>query len=143
MEIAGQRLQQQIRVYSDLIRQGDRLGVIVARKNDRDLVFNYLETIPTLYEKSKIIRSKENSSDYYDPSFDQDKPICILTLQGCKGLEFRAVHWLFADDLSHYHEPEHYYTVVTRAKTSLDIFYTNALPQSIARAYSQTGVAEW
>jgi superfamily I DNA/RNA helicase len=143
LEITGQRLQQQIRVYGDLIKQGDRLGVIVARKNDRDLVFDYLETIPALSGKSKVIRSKEDSSDQYDPSFDPNSPICILTLKGCKGLEFRAVHWLFADDLSYHHEPEHYYTVVTRAKTSLDICYTNALPQILARAHSQTGVAEW
>ena len=143
LEITGQRLQQQIRVYGDLIRQGDRLGVIVARKDDRDLVSNYLEEIPELAGKSKIIRSKEDSDDDYDPSFDSDAPICILTVQGCKGLEFRAVHWLFADELSHHHKPEHYYTVVTRAKTSLDICYTNALPQILARAHSGTGVAAW
>ena len=31
----AERLREQIRVYADLIRQGDRLGVIVARKNDQ------------------------------------------------------------------------------------------------------------
>jgi superfamily I DNA and RNA helicase len=143
LEIAGQRLQQQVRVYADLIRQGDRLGVIVPRKDDRDLVFNYLETIPDLTVKSNIIRSMEDSNDSYDPSFDSDAPICILTVQGCKGLEFRAVHWLFADELSHHHKPEHYYTVVTRAKTSLDVCYTYELPQILARAHAETGVAEW
>lgn len=143
MEIASLRLQQQIRVYGDLIRQGDRLGVIVARRNDRDLVFDYLESIPALSGKSKIIRAREDRNDYYDPSFDPEKPICILTLHGCKGLEFRAVHWLFADDLRQHYQQEHYYTAVTRAKTSLDIYYTNELPQTLARAHSQTGVAEW
>jgi len=143
MEVAAQRLQQQIRVYGDMLRQGDRLGIIVARRSDRDRVFDYLEDVPALAGKSKIMRSKEDGNDYYEPTFDSDKPICILTLKGCKGLEFRAVHWLFADDLSHHHGPEHYYTVVTRAKTSLDIFYTDALPQILARAYSPTGVVEW
>jgi hypothetical protein len=143
LEITGKRLREQIRVYGDLIRQGDRLGVVVARRDDRDFVLNYLEAIPALAGKSKIIRSKEGSDDDYDPSFDSEAPICILTVKGCKGLEFRAVHWVFADELSYYHKPEHYYTVVTRAKTSLDISYTNALPQILARAHSETGVTEW
>ncbi len=143
LEMTASRLQEQIRVYGDLIRQGDRLGVVVARKEDRDVVFNYLEAIPALAGKSKIIRAKEDGGDNYDPSFDSDAPICILTVKGCKGLEFRAVHWLFADELSHHHKPEHYYTVVTRAKTSLDILYTNVLPQTLARAHSEAGVTEW
>ncbi len=143
LEITAQRLQEQIRVYGDLIKQGDRLGVIVARKDDREVVFNYLERIKALAGKSKIIRSREDHDDNYDPSFESDASICILTVQGCKGLEFRAVHWPFADELSQHHKPEHYYTVVTRAKTSLDVSYTKALPQILARAHSETGVTEW
>jgi superfamily I DNA/RNA helicase len=143
LEIAATRLQEQIRVYGDLIREGDRLGVIVARKDDRDVVFSYLEAIPALTGKSKIIRSKEDSDDDYDPSFDPEAPICILTVKGCKGLEFRAVHWLFADELSHHYKAEHYYTVVTRAKTSLEISFTNVLPQILARAHSATGMTAW
>jgi hypothetical protein len=143
LEVTAARLQEQIRVYGDLIRQGDRLGVVVARKDDRQVVLSYLDSIPALAGKSKIVRAKEDKTDNYDPSFDSDAPICILTVKGCKGLEFRAVHWLFAEELSHYHKPEHYYTVVTRAKTSLDVCYTHALPQTLARAHSGTGVTEW
>jgi len=143
LEITTKRLQEQIRVYGDLIKQGDRLAVIVARKDDREVVFNHLESVSALAGKSKIIRSKDDADDYYDPSFDANTPICIVTVKGCKGLEFRAVHWLFADELSHHHKPEHYYTVVTRAKTSLDVCYTRMLPQILARAHSPTGVAEW
>jgi superfamily I DNA/RNA helicase len=140
---AAARLKEQIRVYADLIRLGDRLGVIVARQNDREAVFEFLENDPQLSGKSKIIRSRYDSDDDYDPSFDPNTPICILTVKGCKGLEFRAVHWLFSDDLSGYHNSEHYYTVVTRAKTSLEIYYTSMLPQVLARAHSQTGVRLW
>ena len=143
LEIAVERLQEQLRVYGDLIRQGDRLGIIVARKNDREVVFNFLEAIPALAGKSKIIRSRIDRDEDYKPSFDQEAPICIITVKGCKGLEFRAVHWLFADELSHHHKPEDYYTVVTRAKTNLNVYYTKALPQILARAYSDSGVAEW
>jgi superfamily I DNA/RNA helicase len=138
-----ERLREQIRVYADLIKQGDRLGVIVARKNDRDLVFSHLEADTVLSGKSQILRAKEDSEDDYNPALAVDSPICILTLKGCKGLEFRAVHWLFADELSHYHNAEHYYTVVTRAKTSLDITYTDVLPEILARAHADPGVTPW
>lgn len=137
------RLKEQIRVYGDLIRQGDRLGVIVALKSDRDAAFDFFERDPQLNGKSKIIRARDSSDDEYDPSFDPEAPICILTVKGVKGLEFRAAHWLFSDELSYFHTLEHYYTVVTRAKTSLDISYTDELPQAIARAHSEDGVSPW
>jgi superfamily I DNA/RNA helicase len=140
------RLKEQIRVYAGLIQQGDRLGIIVARRDDRDNVHRYLEQDPELCGRSKIIRARGGPSDDdtdYDPTFDPDTPICILTVQGCKGLEFRAVHWLFCEELSYYHSPEHYYTVVTRAKTSIDISYTHNLPQVIARAYAPPGRPNW
>lgn len=143
LQRAADKLKEQIRVYADLIRQGDRLGVIVARTADREVVFDYLEQDPALKGRSKIIRAREGSEDEYDPEFEGEMPICILTVSGCKGLEFRAVHWLFADELSHHHNAEHYYTVVTRAKTSLDISYTNNLPEILARAHAPSGVIPW
>jgi superfamily I DNA/RNA helicase len=138
-----EKLKEQIRVYADLIKQGDRIGVITARTEDRDDIYYALESDPVLTGKSKIIRAREDRADQYDPTFDPDVPICLLTVKGCKGLEFRAVHWLYADEISYYHNAEHYYTVVTRAKTSLDISFTTTLPQILARAHAQTGVAPW
>ena len=144
LDIAVSSLKEQIRVYGDFIKQGDRIGVVVAPKKDRDLVLEALDGDAALRGKAKIIKSmSDEDDDDYNPSFDSSIPICILTVKGCKGLEFRAVHWLFADALSQYHNEEHYYTVVTRAKTSLDISYTNALPQILARAHSETGVTPW
>jgi hypothetical protein len=106
-------------------------------------VSEYFEQDPVLAGKSKIIRARVDETENYDPSFDPDAPICVLTVQGCKGLEFRALHWLFCEDLAHHYSLEHYYTVVTRAKTSLDIYYTAKLPQEIARAYSPPGGSLW
>lgn len=137
------KLKDQIRVYGDRIREGDRLGVIVKLKSDRDLVYEKLESDPSLVGRSKIIRAREENDNDYDPSFENDAAICILTIQGCKGVEFRAVHWLFADTQSYHHDPEHYYTVVTRAKTSLDITFTNELPEILGRAFAERGVAPW
>jgi superfamily I DNA/RNA helicase len=145
LDLCGATLKNQIRVYSGLIQQGDRLGVIVARKEDRDRVYDYFEDDAELSGKSKIIRARGSEDDEgdYDPAFEPDKPICILTVQGCKGLEFRALHWLFCEDNSFYHSVEHYYTVVTRAKTSIEIYFTRRLPQEIARAYAPPGRPSW
>jgi hypothetical protein len=45
---AAEKLRDQIRAYADLIQQGDLLGVIVARQNDREVIFSYLEDDPEL-----------------------------------------------------------------------------------------------
>ncbi len=140
---AIKKLKDQVRVYADLIKEGDKLAIIVARTEKRDFVFNYLENDVDLKGKSQIIRAKETSDDDYDPSFSLDIPISIITVSGCKGLEFRAVHWLFCEELDHHHDNEVYYTVVTRAKTSLDIYYTEHLPQVLAQAYSQPNDELW
>lgn len=134
-----QKLKDQIRVYADLITEGDKLAIVVARKIDREEIFDHLENDPDLKGKSQVIRAREDSGDNHDPAFDLETPICILTVKGCKGLEFRSVHWLFCEDLSWSHTNKVYYTVVTRAKTSLDLYYTDQgkLPQVLARAYSQ------
>lgn len=137
-----ERLGEQVRVYADLIQQGDRLGIIVARKNDRDFVLEALEKDAALRGKAKIIRSRD-AGEAYDPSFSPNHPICIITVKGCKGLEFRCVHWPFANELKRFHNAEHYYTVVTRAKTRLDVYATSALPDVLARAHSESGVPKW
>jgi superfamily I DNA/RNA helicase len=143
LELAASKLENQIRVYADRILEGDRLAVIVAYKEDRERVLNYLNRRPKLRNKAKIIRAKDDPSDDYDPSFDSAASICIVTVKGCKGLEFRALHWVFCDDLMSYHNNEHYYTVVTRAKTSLDIYFTKTLPEVLARAHSEEGGSMW
>jgi superfamily I DNA/RNA helicase len=131
-----ERLRDQIRAYADLIQQGDLLGVIVARRNDRDAVFAHLEADAELAGKSQIVRAREGLNDTHDVAIRPSSPICILTVKACKGLEFRAVHWPFCEELASYHNPEHYYTVITRAKTSLDAYYTSDLPQELARSYA-------
>ena len=138
-----ERLKEQVRVYLDYIRDGDRIGIVVARREDRVEVLDHLEQDPNLRDKVQIVRARESGEAGYDPAFAPDRPICILTVKGCKGLEFRALHWLFSDELSHYHENEDYYTVITRAKTSLDIYHTERLPEVLARAHSEDGIASW
>jgi superfamily I DNA/RNA helicase len=145
MNSAVLRLRDQIRVYADFIQQGDRIGVIVPRTADRELVMSYFERDSAMSGKSQIIRARsgEASDRNYNPTFDPNRPISIMTVQACKGLEFRAVHWLFCEELSSVFHSEHYYTAITRTKTSLDMYYSSTLPQELARAYSPPAKSIW
>jgi superfamily I DNA and RNA helicase len=138
-------LKSQLRVYADFLRQGDRLGIVVARRNDRDTVLQFLESDKDLAGKAQIIRARDDTEDDgdFDPAFQDGKSIAILTVKGCKGIEFRALHWLFSEELDQYHAAEHYYTVITRAKTSLDIYHGGNLPQLLARSYAPPGKDLW
>jgi superfamily I DNA and RNA helicase len=133
---AIERIESQLRVYSTLIEQGDRIGIIVPEREDRNLVFRSLEEDFDLEGLSQVVRAKDDSGDHHNPAFDPSKPISIVTEAGCKGLEFRAVHWLFADKFSSWRSSETYYTVITRAKTSIDIYYEGNVPNIIAKACS-------
>jgi superfamily I DNA/RNA helicase len=143
VEAAAELIKEQIRVYEDFIKQGDRIGIIVARTEDRDFVAEKLEEDWELMGQSKILRARLDEHENYDPSFDPQRPISIVTVQGCKGLEFRAVHWLFCEELKRHHGDEHYYTVVTRAKTRLDVSFARELPDTLARAHSTGGKDLW
>lgn len=143
LKTAKNRILQQARVYEDLIRQGDRIGIVVALRKRREEVFEYFSQDPELQDKVQVVRAREAGESGFDPELDDDRPIYILTVKGCKGLEFRALHWLFSDDLVRQHTREEYYTVVTRAKTSIDIYYTQTLPPILAGAYADTENDLW
>ena len=135
LEQAADTLKQQIRIYDGFIQNGDKLAVVTARRDGRKQVFNFFEQDPDLQGKTQILRSPDANDDDFDPSLDPNIPICIMTVQACKGLEFRAVHWLFCEDLRWYHDNEIYYTIVTRAKTSLELYFSSHLPSTLAGAY--------
>lgn len=143
LEETADRLKEQLRIYGDYIKQGDRFGVIVHRTSDREKVFEYLENDPDLAGKSKIIRARMDGEFDFDPSFYDEKPICIVTVHGSKGLEFRGLHWLFADQGDRWYTDEHYYTVVTRAKTDIDIMCTDCVPGILSRIHSSNEPPSW
>ncbi|KUM24511.1 hypothetical protein AU467_29990 [Mesorhizobium loti] len=132
-------------MYSTLIDQGDKLGVIVPRIDDRQIVFQAFEADRELKGMSQIIRARSmDASDHgFDPAFDPSRPISIVTEAGSKGLEFRAVHWLFCDDLRNVRQAETYYTVVTRAKTSMDAYFNGTLPKVLAASCASSDKDLW
>ncbi len=140
---AIKRLKQQIRVYADFIEQGDRIGVLVARRRQREEIYERLDEEPDLKNKVQIVRSRSERESKFDPILNPQCSVYILTLKGCKGLEFRTVHWLFADDLSYRYRNEDFYTGITRAKTSVHVYFTSSLPPVLARAHAPNEVLDW
>lgn len=140
-----QSLKTQLRAYGDRIAEGDRLGVVVPRRDDRDDIADLLEAEPDLAGRWQIVRARtgEATDRDYNPALDVNRPILIMTEQACKGLEFRALHWMFVDDLAQHRNDERYYTIVTRAKTSLDIYHIGDLPNQIARSYAPPVRSLW
>ena len=107
----------------------DIIGIITWSKDDCDLIMERMEREPRFAGKAKVYHSGVR-----DRTFDNAHRICITPVQSCKGLEFRAVHWLFADEYQHHVTHERAYTVVTRAKTSLTIYHDRPLPGVLAGA---------
>lgn len=117
----GLSFEDQVKRAASLIRTqikaypGDWIGIIVNRKELRDRVSAILSKAG-LGTSCRVLSSQRGQQ-----AFSTAQPVCIMTLQGAKGTEFRAVHWLGADDVPYYSR-EKAFTVVTRAKTALDVY---------------------
>jgi DNA helicase IV len=107
----------------------DLIGIVAWRKQDCDLIAEHLADT----RFGNITRVFH--SDIERRRFEPGVRICIITIQSCKGLEFRALHWLFADEYSHFTTRERAYTVVTRAKSSLTLYHNDPLPGFLAGAF--------
>ena len=75
------------------------IGIVVPRKDHRDLVSNSISQHPFVGDMAKGVKARQAGEAAYDPALEPNRPICILTAKGCKGLECRTVHGLFAGDL--------------------------------------------
>ena len=124
------RLVQVLDVQLDAFNEeGDLIGIVTWSKQDCNSILVRLEQERRFMGKAKVYHS-----DVLDRSFDSEHRICIMPIQSCKGLEFRAVHWMFADAYPHHINRERAYTVVTRAKTSLSVYHQHPLPPALAGA---------
>jgi superfamily I DNA/RNA helicase len=119
-EVTVGKLETQLQAYPN-----ELLGVICPRREEFELIRSYL--------------GRSQLSDlcvYQDPKygykpFDDDHRICVSTIHGSKGLEFTALHILACDT---FRSPGFYttnrnmtFTAVTRAKTSLCLYYSGDL----------------
>jgi superfamily I DNA/RNA helicase len=88
-----------------------------------------------------------NLVSYHDEngrSFETEKRIFVLTCHSAKGTEFRSVHLLAAERMikGPLARRALIFTAVTRAKTSLTVYYSDSLPPSLASAFAKPTVPD-
>ena len=123
-------LERQLRAYPD-----EWLGVIAVTRKSRDRVVEFLKAGPLA---SQVLVQSENSDDR---TFDPAKRIVVSTLHSAKGTEFRAVHFMAADDFPRYTR-EKAFTAVTRAKTALDVYHSGPMDGSLESALARPAVPD-
>jgi len=107
----------------------EMIGIICPRHEE-------LEEIREFFMKSSINDQciYQDSESGYLP-FEKDRPICLSTLHGSKGLEFRTLHIAACDTLKKFRANRNMiFTGITRAKTSLSLYYCDDLHPYIESA---------
>ncbi|MES2841775.1 MAG: ATP-binding domain-containing protein [Pseudomonadota bacterium] len=76
--------------------------------------------------------------------FPEGKRVFVLTCHSAKGMEFRAVNIVAAENMVHGSLGRRalIFTSVTRAKTSLRVYYAGKLPATLDTAFSKPAVPE-
>ncbi|SRR6266496_33149 len=116
-------LQTQLKAYPN-----EMLGVLVPRLKELEKVWQFIESSPVAKSTFKL------SGDDHGP-FESETPVCVSTIHSAKGLEFRALHLVSAEHIKRFPQQRNVaYTAITRAKTSLSIYHTGALPGYIESA---------
>jgi superfamily I DNA and RNA helicase len=119
-------LQLQMKAYPD-----EHLGVLCPSRPVLKAVWQQLRT--SAVGGHAILQSAEEGYEEFDPG----KPICVCSIHGAKGLEFRTVHILDADNMKKSSLNRNIaYMAVTRAKTSLALYFSKELPGYIDSALS-------
>jgi superfamily I DNA/RNA helicase len=105
------------------------LAVAAPRKQDRDFLRERLETSALA---SFILPHRESGSD------DVSRQIYIAHLTEIKGLEFRTIHLGLMQHLHKLRESQKRiaYTAVTRAKTTVSMYFTGRIPGYLEQAQS-------
>ncbi len=105
------------------------IGVLCPRQEDAIVVAGVMANSAIRHD-TQI----QNFSTGYS-SFEPGKRVIITTLNSAKGLEFRAVHLLGLENLFKMGSQQKNlaYTGVTRAKTSLRIYYNKSVPPYLAK----------
>ncbi len=117
-KLIEKEIQTQLMAYPE-----EMIGIICPRHEE-------LEEIKEFLIKSSIQGQcifQDNESGYLP--FEHTQPICVSTLHGAKGLEFRTLHIAACDTLKKFYQTNRsmIFTGVTRAKTSLSLYYCDEL----------------
>lgn len=103
-------------------------GVLCPRRRDVDAMYEALSAA----DLEAPLRKEVFDGGYV--SLDDGTQVCVTTIHGCKGLEFRAVHGAMLDSIRKFPlQRNMVFTLATRAKTSLTL-YGDPLPSFLQSA---------
>lgn len=113
---AVKRIKTQLQAYP-----GEMIGVLCPRAEDLKAVAERLAA-SEIAEEVQVQRAGSYTS------IIAGRSVVVTTVQGAKGLEFRAVHLMAADKLKKFATQRNLtYTAVTRAKTTLVVYHGEGL----------------
>jgi superfamily I DNA/RNA helicase len=113
---AVKRIKTQLQAYP-----GEMIGVLCPRVQD-------LKIVAGLLLAGEIAGEMQVQRAGAYTSLVAGRPVVLTTVQGAKGLEFRAVHLMAADKLKKFPTQRNLtYTAVTRAKTTLVVYHDEGL----------------
>ncbi|MBI3130323.1 MAG: ATP-binding domain-containing protein [Acidobacteria bacterium] len=100
------------------------IGILIPTNDSAEFVMNLANS--TEYGEEIIYHGRQGHGE-----FSPDKQIVLSTIHSAKGMEFRAVHLLAAEEIRHFGKLQRNvaYTAITRAKTSLTIYHEAELPR--------------
>lgn len=119
-----EKLRVQLQAYPD-----EWLGVVTPRQDEAEALW-------ALISQSDIGTKAVFYKDRSGRLFDSAKNIFVGTTHSAKGLEFRTLHLGACDYLGRFQSRQRYlaFTAVTRAKTSLSIYFEDAVPGFFEKA---------
>lgn len=119
------RLATQLKAYPD-----EYIGIICPRREEFVHVSQFFLN-SSFREQINVQNAKDNLI-----KFNENKHIVISTLHSAKGLEFRALHIAGFEYMKNFGVQRNMsFTGVTRAKTSLAVYYSDGLPPFFEQAY--------
>jgi superfamily I DNA/RNA helicase len=123
-----ENIRTQLKAYKD-----EGIGIIVPTNAHVAMVRNHLSR----QEFSHLAAYHERDGDD-GRRFDEDKQIFVLTMHSSKGTEFRSVHILPAEKIKNdMARREVIFTAITRAKTSLFVYYSGTVDPCVLSAFSK------
>lgn len=125
----AERLRVQLQAYPD-----ELLGVVCPRRDEARAIYSELSRS----EFSDVIRFQ--SDEDIVPMIGDDVRIVVSTVHSAKGLEFRALHFAGCEFIKRFQNQRNLtFTAVTRAKTSLTVYHSAAVPGFFEKALGKLG----